>query len=230
MSFIDRVTTRTLVVGVIGMGYVGVPLALRLHEEGFRVVGFDIDAERVAMLNGGRSGIRHIPDGRIAQMRQRGFETTVDMARVAEADALLICVPTPLDAYNQPDLSFVVSTVETIAPHLRPEQLVSLESTTWPGTTQEVVRPLIEACGHVIGRDIYLVYSPEREDPGNPDYTTRTIPKIVGGATQTCLEHGIALYGAIVERAVPVSSTQAAELTKLLENIHRAINIGLSTS
>lgn len=227
VTFPQAAENRTLVVGVIGMGYVGVPLAMRLDEAGFGVIGFDIDPERVALLNAGCSGIQHLADSRIADMRSRGFQATADMARVADADALLICVPTPLDAYHQPDLTYVIKTVEAIAPYLRSGQLVSLESTTWPGTTEEVVRPLIEDQGLVIGEDIYLVYSPEREDPGNQNFTTRTIPKVVGGATPACLECGMALYGAIVDRPVQVSSTQAAELTKLLENIHRAINIGL---
>lgn len=227
LSFQDAAADRTLVVGVIGMGYVGVPLAMRLDEAGFSVIGFDIDPDRVQMLNEGRSGIQHLSDERIGSMCDRGFSATTDMTRAREADALLICVPTPLDAYHQPDLTFVIKTVESIAPYLRQGQLVSLESTTWPGTTEEVVRPLIEAQDLVIGRDIYLVYSPEREDPGNPDFTTRTIPKVVGGSTSECLDCGMALYGAIVDRPVPISSTKAAELTKLLENIHRAINIGL---
>ena len=227
LTFLDAVADHTLSVGIVGMGYVGVPLAMRLDEAGYGILGFDIDPDRVQLLNDGRSGIQHLSDERIAQMRDNGFEATMDMARAGEVDALLICVPTPLDAYHQPDLSFVIKTVESLAPHLRKGQLISLESTTWPGTTEEVVRPLIEAQGLVIGRDVYLVYSPEREDPGNPDFSTRTIPKVVGGSTPECLENGMALYGAIVDRPVAVSSTQAAELTKLLENIHRAINIGL---
>lgn len=217
----------TLTVGVIGMGYVGVPLAIRLNEAGFKVIGFDIDPERVELLNDGRSGIRHLSDDCIGDMLDNGFLATSDMAKASDADALLICVPTPLDAYHQPDLTYVVKTIEAIAPYLRPNQLISLESTTWPGTTEEVVRPIVESQGLVIGQDIFLVYSPEREDPGNPNYSTRTIPKVVGGSTEQCLERGMALYGAIVDRPVPVSSTRAAELTKLLENIHRAINIGL---
>lgn len=227
MSFVEAACARDLRVGVIGMGYVGVPLAMRLDEAGFGVMGFDIDPDRVQLLNDGRSGIKHLPNERIAEMRCRGFEASCDMSRTREVDALLICVPTPLDAYHQPDLTYVIKTVESIVPYLRSGQLISLESTTWPGTTEEVVRPLIEAQGLTIGTDIFLVYSPEREDPGNPDYTTRTIPKVVGGATAQCLEAGMALYGGIVDRPVPVSSTQAAEMTKLLENIHRAINIGL---
>lgn len=227
MTFLSRIADRTAVIGIVGLGYVGVPLALRFSEMGFRILGFDIDEERVARLNRGVETIRHIPDEAVAAMLERGFEATADMARIAEADTAIICVPTPLDRHREPDLSFVTGTMDALAPHLRAGQLVSLESTTWPGTTEEILRPVIEAQGLTIGTDIHLVYSPEREDPGNPDFSTDTIPKVVGGATPSCLEAGEALYGAIIDRVVPVSSTQAAEMVKLLENIHRAVNIGL---
>lgn len=225
--FLEKLAAQQAVIGIVGLGYVGIPLALRFHEAGFTVLGFDIDAQRVAGLNAGRSPIKHIPGADIAAMVAGGFSATDDFSRIPEADAIVICVPTPLNRHREPDLSFIVGTMETIAPHLRAGQLLSLESTTWPGTTDEVLRPYVEKRGLRIGDDFFLVYSPEREDPGNPNFTTRTIPKIVGGTTPACRAAGEALYGAVIDRVVPVSSTQAAELTKLLENIHRSVNIGL---
>ena len=224
MARLDR---RDAKIGIIGLGYVGIPLALRFHEVGFAIVGFDIDEDRIAGLNAGRSPIKHIPSAAIATMAAGGFEATTDFSRIPEVDAIIICVPTPLSRNREPDLSFIVETMKVISPHLRAHQLLSLESTTWPGTTEEVLRPFIEARGLVIGDNFYLVYSPEREDPGNPNFTTHSIPKVVGGSTPRCCELGERLYGMAVDRTVPVSSTQAAELTKLLENIHRAVNIGL---
>ena len=226
-DFTERAKDRSAVVGILGLGYVGIPLAMRIAEAGLRVVGFDVLPERVEQLNGGRSPIRHIADSAIAAMRGRGFEATDDFARAAECDALVICVPTPLNTYREPDLSFVEATMDAIAPYLRPGQLVSLESTTWPGTTEEVLRPRVEARDLAVGRDVHLVYSPEREDPGNATFNTRTIPKIVGGATPDCLAAGVALYETFIDRVVPVSSPATAEMVKLLENIHRSINIGL---
>lgn len=225
--FLEKLAAKQAVIGIVGLGYVGIPLALRFHEAGFTVLGFDIDAQRVAGLNAGRSPIKHIPGADIAAMVAGGFSATDEFSRIPEADAIVICVPTPLSRHREPDLSFIVGTMETIAPHLRAGQLLSLESTTWPGTTDEVLRPYVEKRGLRIGDDFFLVYSPEREDPGNPNFTTRTIPKIVGGTTAACRAAGEALYGAVIDRVVPVSSTQAAELTKLLENIHRSVNIGL---
>jgi UDP-N-acetyl-D-glucosamine dehydrogenase len=227
MTFLNRVTDKSAVIGIIGLGYVGVPLALRFSQMGFRILGFDIDAARVSRLNQGIETIKHISSDAVAAMREAGFEATTDMSRIAEADTAIICVPTPLNQYREPDLSFVTGTMDAIAPHLRAGQMVALESTTWPGTTEEILRPYLEARGLSVGTDIHLVYSPEREDPGNPDFTTDTIPKVVGGSTPACLEAGLALYGAIINTVVPVSSTQASEMVKLLENIHRAVNIGL---
>lgn len=214
-------------VGIVGLGYVGLPLALRFSEAGCAVLGFDIDDSKVSSLLAGRSYIRHIGDAALGLAREAGLDATSDFARVGEVDAILICVPTPLNRYREPDLGFVINTLESLLPHLRPGQLVSLESTTWPGTTEEILRPRLEAAGFVIGRDIHLVYSPEREDPGNQQFSTRTIPKVVGGSTAACLAAGIALYSEVIDQVVPVSSTRTAEMTKLLENIHRAINIGL---
>ncbi len=219
---------RSAVVGVLGLGYVGLPLALRFSQAGFRVLGFDTDPAKVAALEAGRSTIGHVPAAAVGQARARGFEPSGNLARSGEADALLICVPTPLDARREPDLGFVLGTLEAIAPALRAGQLVALESTTWPGTTEEELKPRIEARGLAVGRDVFLVFSPEREDPGNASYDVRRIPKLCGGATPECLEVGVALYGAAIERVVPVSSTRVAEMAKLLENVHRAVNIGLA--
>ena len=226
-GLVQRLESREAVIGIVGLGYVGLPLMLRFIDAGYRVLGFDIDPEKVAALNEGRSYIRHIPEGRISGARGKGFEATTDYSRAGEVDALIICVPTPLDSHREPDLSFVTGTVESLAPHLRADQVMSLESTTYPGTTEEELRPRIEAQGFTLGEDYFLVYSPEREDPGNAEYTTQTIPKICGGSTPACLAVGQALYGGVIDRVVPVSSTRAAEMTKLLENIHRAVNIGL---
>ena len=222
-----RLSERTALIGIIGLGYVGLPLTLRYAEAGFRVLGIDIDGSKVERLNRGESYINHIPAADIAHARSQGFEATTDFTRAGEPDALIICVPTPLNPYREPDLSFVLDTTDALLPFLRPGQLLSLESTTYPGTTDEELKPRLESRSFVIGRDIFLVFSPEREDPGNPHFHTRTIPKVCGGVTPACLEAGIALYSAAIDRVVPVSSTRAAELTKLLENIHRAVNIGL---
>ncbi len=226
-DLIARLEQRRAVIGVIGLGYVGLPLVLRFIEEGFRVIGFDVDVAKVRLLRGGRSYIKHIDPARIRQARRKGFEPTTDFARCREADALIICVPTPLDAHREPDMRYVIGTIESLVPHLRRGQIVSLESTTYPGTTDEELAPRIAARGLTLGRDIFLVFSPEREDPGNVNFTTRTIPKVCGGFTANCLDVGVALYRQIIDRVVPVSSTRAAEMTKLLENIHRAVNIGL---
>ena len=226
-ELLAKIRSHEAVVGIVGLGYVGLPLVLRFHEVGFRVIGFDIDSSKVEALNTGRSYIEHIPAERVAAMSGQGFEATVDFSRASEPDVLILCVPTPLNKHREPDLSFVVDTTESLVPYLRPGQLLSLESTTFPGTTDEELKPRIEKRGLVVGEDIFLVYSPEREDPGNVNFTTRTIPKVCGGVTPNCLEAGVALYGEVIDRVVPVSSTRAAELTKLLENIHRAVNIGL---
>lgn len=214
-------------VGVIGLGYVGIPLAIRLSEVGMQVVGFDVDIERINTLNAGKSPIEHIGSETISQMRSTGFEATADFARSVDCDYLVICVPTPLNDYREPDLSFVESTMESLAPHLRKGQMLSLESTTWPGTSREVLLPYIQRAGLSVGEDFYLVYSPEREDPGNSKYNTRNIPKVVGGMTPSCRKVGVKFYEKIIDQVVPVSSTAAAEMVKLLENIHRSVNIGL---
>lgn len=226
-QLIRKFANHTAVIGIVGLGYVGLPLMLRYTDADFRVLGFDIDTFKTGRLNAGESYIEHIPSEKIAAARQKGFEATDDFSRIAEADAVILCVPTPLNKYREPDISFVTGTTDAVKPYLRAGQVLSLESTTYPGTTEEELLPRVEASGLKAGKDIFLVYSPEREDPGNPHFETRTIPKVVGGHTPACLEVGIALYSPAIDRVVPVSSTKAAELTKLLENIHRAVNIGL---
>jgi UDP-N-acetyl-D-glucosamine dehydrogenase len=227
LQLIDKIRRKEATIGIVGLGYVGLPLVLRFSEMGFPVLGLDIAEDKIAMMNGGRSPIEHIGHDRLEAAVAAGFEATSDFARAGEADVLILCVPTPLNKYREPDLSFVINTVESLLPHIRADQLMSLESTTYPGTTVEELAPRIASRGFTIGEDYFLVYSPEREDPGNPDYTTHTIPKVCGGHTPACLDAGVALYGSVIDKVVPVSSTQVAELTKLLENIHRAVNIGL---
>lgn len=226
-TLIKRFETRKAVVGIVGLGYVGLPLMLRFQAAGFRVLGIDIDTEKVTKLNAGQSYIAHIPTDSIAAARQNGFEATFDFSRSAEADALIICVPTPLNKNREPDLTYVTGTVEALAPHLRLGQILSLESTTYPGTTEEELLPRIEKTGLKVGGDFFLVYSPEREDPGSKNYNPGNIPKVIGGHTPSCLEAGTALYSGAINQLVPVSSTKVAEMSKLLENIHRAVNIGL---
>jgi len=222
-----KIETKSAVIGILGLGYVGLPLMSRFSEESFKVIGFDVDQDKVDKLNQGKSYIRHIPDQLVQQAQNSGFVATTDMSRAKEADALILCVPTPLNQYREPDLSFVLNTVEAVIPHMRKGQVLSLESTTYPGTTEEELFPRLEKAGFSVGEDTFLVYSPEREDPGNSSFSTKTIPKICGGHTKNCLDIGVTLYQSIIEKVVPVSSTKAAEMTKLLENIHRAVNIGL---
>ena len=218
---------KSAVIGIVGLGYVGLPLMLRYNEIGFKVLGIDIDQSKVDLLNAGKSYIEHIPSARIAKAASSGFEATTDFSRATECDALILCVPTPLNRYREPDMSFVINTTNSLKPYFREGQVISLESTTYPGTTEEELLPRVSEGGLNVGEDIFLVYSPEREDPGNPNFDTRTIPKVIGGHTANCLQVGIALYEQAIDQVVPVSSTKAAEMTKLLENIHRAVNIGL---
>ncbi|CAM4014594.1 UDP-N-acetyl-D-glucosamine 6-dehydrogenase [Pseudomonas reidholzensis] len=224
---INKFKSKEAVIGIVGLGYVGLPLMLRYNSIGYCVLGIDIDPVKVSKLNRGESYIEHIPCASVASARESGFSATTDFSRVAECDALILCVPTPLNKYREPDMSFVINTTDALKPYLRAGQIVSLESTTYPGTTEEELLPRVQEGGLKVGEDIFLVYSPEREDPGNPNFETRTIPKVIGGHTPTCLEVGIALYEQAIDQVVPVSSTKAAEMTKLLENIHRAVNIGL---
>ena len=230
MDLMAKIKNKQALVGIIGLGYVGLPLVLRFGQAGFRVLGFDTDDRKVEALNRGESYIKHIPPARLAELLKsrngRQFEATSDMARLGEPDVLIICVPTPLTPRREPDLRYITSTTRQIAATLRPGQLISLESTTYPGTTAELVLPMLSGDLQV-GRDFYLVFSPEREDPGNAKFEVRTIPKVVGGITPACRDHGAALYGKVIDRVIPVSSTQAAEMSKLLENIYRAVNIAL---
>jgi UDP-N-acetyl-D-glucosamine dehydrogenase len=227
-KLIELIRTREARVGVIGLGYVGLPLVLLLEEAGFPVLGFDVDTTKTEMLNRGESYIRHIGRDRIAKaFASEKVLATTDFDRLADCEAIIICVPTPLGRHREPDLRYIRITAEQIALRLRPGQLVVLESTTYPGTTREELLPRFEARGLVCGRDFFLGFSPEREDPGNERYNTRNIPKVAGGIDATSMEAITELYGAIVDRVVPVSSPEVAESAKLLENIFRAVNIAL---
>ena len=226
-TLIDKLNKKSAVIGIVGLGYVGLPLVIRFAEEGFRVLGIDIDDSKVIKLNAGKSYIEHIPASAILKARKAGFRATTKFAEARKADALVICVPTPLDEHREPDMSYVIGTVESLIPNIRAGQLMSLESTTYPGTTDEELLPRIQARGFTVGKDYFLTFSPEREDPGNKKFNTRTIPKVCGGITPACREVGVTLYRSIIDQVVPVSSTRVAEMTKLLENIHRSVNIGL---
>ncbi|MEE9591085.1 MAG: nucleotide sugar dehydrogenase [Thermodesulfobacteriota bacterium] len=230
MELIDKIESKEAHIGIIGLGYVGLPIVLRFCEEGFTVIGFDVDHEKVKKINRGRSYIKHIPSGKIRSFvngKPPTLISTSDMSLLSKVDVAIICVPTPLSAKREPDLSYVENTARDIARNLRPGQLISLESTTYPGTTEEVLLPLFEETGLKVGKDFFLVFSPEREDPGRKDFTTKTTPKVVGGVTKRCLEAGTALYSQVVDRVVAVSSPREAEMTKLLENIYRSVNIAL---
>lgn len=219
---------KTALIGVVGMGYVGLPLALTAVAAGFRVVGLDIDADRVASINAGQSYIRHIAAKDMAAAVSGGrLRATDRFAEVRDIDVIIICVPTPLTSHREPDLSYVERTAEMIAPHLRVGHLIVLESTTWPGTTSEILKPILERSGLRSGKDFYLAFSPEREDPGNPEFSTRLIPKVVGADDPVALACVKALYGALVPKVIAVSSTKTAEAVKLTENIFRAVNIAL---
>ena len=222
-----KLKNKEAVIGIAGLGYVGLPLMLRYASVGCKVIGIDIDIAKVDLLNAGKSYIEHIASDSIASACKSGFEATTDFSRARDCDALILCVPTPLNKYREPDISFITNTMGALKPYLRKGQVISLESTTYPGTTEEELLPRAEESGLKVGEDIFLVYSPEREDPGNPVFKTHTIPKVVGGHTAACLQAGIALYEPAIDQIVPVSSTKTAEMTKLLENIHRAVNIGL---
>jgi len=219
---------RTAKIGVIGLGYVGLPLLRTCAERGFSALGFDIDRAKVETLNASESYLRHISSESIAALRQSGhLAATDDFSRLGDVDAIILCVPTPLTRQREPDLSFIVSTTEAVAPHLRRGHLVVLESTTYPGTTRDVMQPILERRGLRSGRDFFLAYSPEREDPGNADFATADLPKVVGGDGPDALRLACALYDAVVTRTVPVSSLEAAEAVKLTENIFRSVNIAL---
>jgi len=227
----SKIQNRDACIAVIGLGYVGLPLAIRFSVEGFKVVGFDIDKEKVNLLNSGKSYIKHIKEDDISTISNNSFTATTDFSEITNVDVIIICVPTPLGVHNEPDLRYIHGTLKNIQPHLKENQLLILESTTYPGTTEEILVPFIEPITHsslfTIGKNFFIGYSPEREDPGNKNFTIKTIPKVVSGHTKNCIELTKTLYDQIVDQTVPVSSTRVAEMTKILENIHRAVNIGL---
>ncbi len=226
-TLLSKIRSGTVRVGIIGLGYVGLPLARAFAERGIAVLGFDVDPVKVDKLQRGQSYIGHISDSIIKQIRERGFEATTSFQRLDEPDVIIVCVPTPLTDAREPDLTYVVSSSQAIAARLRHGQLIVLESTTYPGTTRQVVLPLLAAGGMVPGHDFFLAFSPEREDPGNPQFSAPTIPKVVGGLDPASLELAAALYGNVVVKVVPVSSPEVAEACKILENTYRAINIAL---
>ena len=227
-SLVRRLSRREAKLGVVGLGYVGLPLLLRAIQGGFCGLGLDTDPKKIACLQAGRSYMHQVPSARIdALMAAKQLEPSVDFARAQGCDAIMLCVPTPLTPQREPDMRFIEATCRSLAPHLRPGQLVVLESTTYPGTTEDLVRPLLEAGSHMVaGQDFFLAFSPERQDPGQSE-ATGDVPKVVGGLTERCREAAAALYGALFTQVVPVSSTRAAEMTKLLENIFRSVNIAL---
>jgi UDP-N-acetyl-D-glucosamine dehydrogenase len=229
-TLLEKIVAKNAVVGVCGLGYVGLPLALTFGEKGFAVLGFDIDQRKIDAIGNGQSYIKHIAAERIskATRAEKPFAVTMDFRKAAQADALILCVPTPLNANREPDMTYIENTARAIGPYVRPGQLVVLESSTYPGTTEEVVKPIIEKLsGLRAGIDFFLAFSPEREDPGNPHFNTASIPKVVGGYTRQCTELACALYASAITKVVPVKGTREAELTKLLENIFRCVNIAL---
>jgi len=224
----DKIRSRKARTGIVGLGYVGLPLAIELGKAGFHATGIDLDPRKVQLINDGRSYIPDVPTADVQALRSKTLlEATTDFAVVRDLDTINICVPTPLRKTKDPDMSYIVSAVEGIAKHLHPGMLIILESTTYPGTTEEVVKPMLEATGLKAGVDFFLAFSPERVDPGNPTFQTHNVPKVVGGHTPACSSLAAELYGAAIETIVPVSSTRVAEMVKLLENTFRAVNIGL---
>jgi len=227
LRLLEMIEQKTARIGIIGLGYVGLPLALHFGDKGFHVIGFDLDSKKIDKILHGESYIKHIPADKIREMTDgKLLDVTIDFSRLQETDCILICVPTPLSDKMEPDLSYLLETTETIADNLRTGQLIVLESTTYPGTTEEMLLPRLESHDMKVGEDFFLAFSPEREDPGNKEFTATNIPKVVGGVTPSCLEVASAIYNTIT-RVVPVSTTQAAELTKLLENTFRSVNIAL---
>lgn len=237
-SLLEKINNKSVKVGIVGLGYVGLPLGLEFAENDITVLGFDVDQRKIPVLKSGKTYIKHIKASRIKNAVDKNLlDATSDFSRLSEVDAIIICVPTPLDEHREPDMSFVEGTARTIQKYLRPGQLVTLESTTYPGTTEELLKPLFDQApsvqanndneNYIVGSDYFLAFSPEREDPNNSSYTTKTIPKVIGGCTADCLEVAKTLYDTVIEKTVPVSSPKAAEATKLLENIYRSINIAL---
>ena len=227
-ALVDKLRKREARVGIIGLGYVGLPLAVIFAEAGYRVTGIDVDTRKVEALNAGESYIEDVPSEAIKPLVDMGLlDATTDFAVLREIDAVSICVPTPLRKTRDPDVSFILAANEQVAKYLHPGMAIVLESTTYPGTTTELVLPRLREAGLTVGVDFFLAFSPERVDPGRTDWTTRTTPKVIGGVTSACLEVALAFYGGAIEKLVPVSSTEAAEMVKLLENTFRAVNIGL---
>ena len=227
-NFKDKIDDKSFTVGIVGLGYVGIPLSLGFACKDIKVVGFDIDENKIEALSNGESYLEHIPSQSISECTESGhLEATSDFKRISEVDGIILCVPTPLNSHLEPDLSYVESTLNQLVPYLKKGQLISLESTTYPGTTTEIVQPIIESGGLKVGESISLVYSPEREDPGNKNFSSVEIPKVLGGVTKDCLDRGYIMYSLVFPKVVNVSSTAVAEFTKLLENIYRSVNIGL---
>ena len=225
---LKNIAEKKVKIGIVGMGYVGLPLALTFVEKGFMVTGIDIDEKKIKSLENGVSFINHIPSSRIKDALVKDFTLAADFSVTKTLDVIIICVPTPLNDYKEPDLSYVESSVSELVPHLHKGMVVCLVSTTYPGTTEEIVLPKLREANEInVGKDTFLIYSPEREDPGNSKFDTKSIPKIVSGYSEDCLEIGISLFREIIAEVVPVSSLKVAELAKLLENIYRAVNIGL---
>ncbi len=226
---LEKIKKREVTVGIVGLGYVGLPLGLVFAEAGVNVIGFDIDPSKIDSINKGQSYIKHIKNERLKKaLDNKLLSSTTDYARISQCDAIILCVPTPLDYHLDPDLRYIVESCKSIAPYLQPGTLVSLESTTWPGTTEEIVLPLLQELSPLrINKDLFLCFSPEREDPGNKNYNTKNIPKLVGGINPESLELSVALYSLAIDTVVPLSSTQVAELAKLFENIFRSVNIAL---
>ena len=234
MDLKDKIHKKTAKIGVIGLGYVGLPLSLEFASKNFKTTGFDIDQTKIDFLLKGKSYIKHIKESKIKEaVSSKTFTATTNFVKISDQDIIIICVPTPLDEHREPDMTFVVNTAQTVAKYMKRGQLITLESTTYPGTTEEILLPLFEHAnssgkkGYKVGNDFYLAFSPEREDPNNADYSTSTIPKVIGGVTRKCLELAVALYDQIIVKTVPVTSPRTAEATKLLENIYRSVNIAL---
>ncbi|HZA91060.1 MAG TPA: nucleotide sugar dehydrogenase, partial [Gemmatimonadales bacterium] len=227
-DLISKAERRQILFGIVGLGYVGLPLAVELARGGYRVLGFDVNPDVVDGLNEGHSHVKDVTEAQLQKAMECGrFSATADMARLAETDAISICVPTPLSKFKDPDVSYIVAATEAVKKHLRRGQAIVLESTTYPGTTREILLPALESTGLTVGQDFFLAFSPERVDPGNPTYGTRNTPKVVGGITADCQRVAVALYQPAIDMLVPVSTTEAAELVKLLENTFRSVNIGL---
>jgi UDP-N-acetyl-D-glucosamine dehydrogenase len=228
MDLLKKINENQSVIGVVGLGYVGLPLLMEFVDEGFKTIGFDVDNRKVEKLNAGKSYIKHINEARIKKVRDsKIFEATTDFGRIKEVDCILICVPTPLNKYREPDMSYIVNTAKVLAKNIRKDQFIVLESSTYPGTTEEVLKPILEESGLKADVDFWVAFSPEREDPNNPHFNTRTIPKVIGANTDYARKLASAVYEKVIVKTVPVSSSQAAEATKLLENIFRSVNIAL---